>query len=102
MGISAGNLAFEKAGIFAEKPGFKYAFGYQAPYFRGTTARISHLMAPFCTFVSSKRQPLNQALFARFSSALTALYTVPVQFRDMFRGRWACALAWPRRNPPGL
>ena len=60
-------------------------------------------MAPFCIFVSIMRQPLKQALFARFSSARAALYTVPVQFRDMFRGKvgMQCGVAIPH-IPPGL
>ncbi|AXO87461.1 hypothetical protein DZC75_05275 [Pseudomonas parafulva] len=44
-------------------------------------------MALICIFMSSMRQPAEQGLFARFSSARRALYTVPVQFRDMFRGK---------------
>ncbi|KAB5623336.1 hypothetical protein F7234_13150 [Pseudomonas putida] len=44
-------------------------------------------MALFYIFMSIMRHPGKQALFARFSSARTALYTVPVQFRDMFRGK---------------
>ncbi|ATP46448.1 hypothetical protein CR511_21345 [Pseudomonas putida] len=60
-------------------------------------------MAPFCIFVSIKRQPRKQALFDRFSSARTALYTVPVQFRDMFRGKVGMqyGVAIPQ-IPPGL
>jgi len=60
-------------------------------------------MAPFCIFVSTMRQPAEQALFARFSSAQTALYTVPVQFRDMFRGKVGMqyGVAMPH-IPPGL
>ncbi|POG06048.1 hypothetical protein BGP84_24645 [Pseudomonas putida] len=60
-------------------------------------------MALFCIFVSIMRQPAEQALFARFSSAQTALYTVPVQFRDMFRGKvgMQCGVAMPQ-IPPGL
>jgi hypothetical protein len=60
-------------------------------------------MALFCIFVSTMRQAAEQALFARFSSARTALYTVPVQFRDMFRGKvgMQCGVAMPQ-IPPGL
>ncbi|KEY85269.1 hypothetical protein MD26_20575 [Pseudomonas sp. H2] len=60
-------------------------------------------MALFCIFVSIKRQPRNQVLFDRFSSARTALYTVPVQFRDMFRGKVGMqyGVAIPQ-IPPGL
>jgi len=60
-------------------------------------------MALFCIFMSTKRHPLRQTLFARFSSARTALYTVPVQFRDMFRGKvglrhWRSQAANPARS----
>ncbi|AGZ33942.1 hypothetical protein C4Q28_21150 [Pseudomonas sp. SWI6] len=60
-------------------------------------------MALFYIFLSIKRQPLRQAQFARFSSARTALYTVPVQFRDMFRGKVGMqyGVAIPQ-IPPGL
>ncbi|PYB92497.1 hypothetical protein DMX12_26740 [Pseudomonas sp. MB-090624] len=60
-------------------------------------------MAPFCIFLSIKRQPRKQALFDRFSSDPTALYTVPVQFRDMFRGKVGLrvGMATPQ-IPPGL
>ena len=58
-------------------------------------------MAPFCIFLSIKRQPRKQALFDRFSSARTALYTVPVQFRDMFRGKvgMQCGVAMLQSRP---
>jgi len=60
-------------------------------------------MALFCIFVSSMRQAAELALFARFSSARTALYTVPVQFRDKFRGKVGVqyGVAMPQ-IPPGL
>ncbi|AYG46329.1 hypothetical protein DV532_19400 [Pseudomonas sp. Leaf58] len=58
-------------------------------------------MALFCIFVSFKRQPRKQALFDRFSSARTALYTVPVQFRDMSRGKVGLrvGMATPQISP---
>ncbi|NWL04711.1 hypothetical protein DM807_02155 [Pseudomonas hunanensis] len=60
-------------------------------------------MAPFCIFLSIKRQPRKQALFDRFSSARTALYTVPVQFRDMFRGKVGLRVGTATPQiPPGL
>ncbi|NIF19532.1 hypothetical protein F3J43_21270 [Pantoea sp. Cy-639] len=60
-------------------------------------------MALFCIFMSITRHPRKQTLFARFSSARMALYTVPVQFRDMFRGKVGLrhGVASPR-IPPGL
>ncbi|QKL06081.1 hypothetical protein EQ845_14360 [Pseudomonas putida] len=57
------------------------------PKLWGGIADAGSLMAPFCIFLSIKRQRRKDALFDRFSSARTALYTVPVQFRDMFRGK---------------
>ncbi|XBG31015.1 hypothetical protein ABH853_21425 [Pseudomonas sp. 13.2] len=77
----------KKAGIFAEKPGFKYVIWSIGPEVVGRVADAGSLMAPFCIFLSIKRQRRKDALFDRFSSARTALYTVPVQFRDMFRGK---------------
>ncbi|MDH4844574.1 hypothetical protein E8E78_15635 [Pseudomonas sp. BN505] len=60
-------------------------------------------MAPFCIFLSSKRQPRKQALFDGFPSAQTALYTVPVQFRDMFRGKVGLRVGMATLQiPPGL
>ncbi|PYC13133.1 hypothetical protein DMX06_23550 [Pseudomonas mosselii] len=64
-------------------------------------------MALFCIFMSTRRHPSKQTLFARFSSARTALYTVPVQFRDMFRGKVGLrhGVARPKSRPvcsPGL
>lgn len=47
-------------------------------------------MALFCMFMSITRHPAKQTLFDGFSSVEPALYTVPVQFRDMFRGKVGC------------
>jgi hypothetical protein len=60
-------------------------------------------MALFCIFVSTMRQPAEQALFFFNDTAPTEIYTVPVQFRDMFRGKvgMQCGVAMPQ-IPPGL
>ncbi|OFS71559.1 hypothetical protein DQ397_004277 [Pseudomonas sp. CK-NBRI-02] len=59
-------------------------------------------MALFCIFVSIRRHPEKVALFARFSSARRALYTVPVQFRDMFRGKVGLRHGVAMPEPPDL
>ncbi|AUF97635.1 hypothetical protein CXQ80_18290 [Pseudomonas sp. 02C 26] len=59
-------------------------------------------MALFCMFMSITRHPAKQTLFDGFSSVEPALYTVPVQFRDMFRGKVGVHMAWPLHIPPGL
>ncbi|QCI15407.1 hypothetical protein E6B08_06545 [Pseudomonas putida] len=59
-------------------------------------------MAPFHIFVSTKRQARTLALLARFSSARRGLYTVPVQFREIFRGVEQVAWRGHCPSPTGL
>ena len=60
-------------------------------------------MALFCMFMSITRHPAKQTLFDGFSSVEPALYTVPVQFRDMFRGKVGLRVGMATLQiPPGL
>jgi hypothetical protein len=56
-------------------------------------------MALFYIFMSIKRHPWKQTLFARFSSDPTALYTVPVQFRDTIPGKVGLRFGVANREP---
>ena len=64
---------------------------------------ISRKAPFFCTFVSILRHAHNRLSAPRFSSGPAALYTVPVQFRDMFRGKVGLRVGMATLQiPPGL
>jgi hypothetical protein len=93
----------KKAGIFAEKPGFKYVIWSIDPELVGRGRRCRQSDGAFLYLSVDQATPRKQTLFDRFSSARTALYTVPVQFRDMFRGKVGLRVGTATPQiPPGL
>jgi len=57
MGFYPQISANKKAGIFAEKSGFKYVIGRLAQNLSGGARDAGKLMALFCIFVSIMRHP---------------------------------------------